>query len=106
MSQSEPPRLAPYQEECVPLASSLAFNSVLEGYVPLASELQSSGGHNTLLHLPVMGDYSIVSSFFFFFFIVVDVAMLAIGLRGDGQERVRDRSCCASLSNDGGRRPD
>ena len=47
--------------------------------------------HNTLLCLPAMGNYSIFFSFFFFFFffffIVVDVAALAIGLRGEGRER-------------------
>jgi len=76
--------------ECALLASSSASNLVLEGSVPLASKLQSSGGvQNTLLCLPAMGDYSIFSSFFFYFFAVVDVATLAIGLGGDGQERQR-----------------
>ena len=60
------------------------------GVRPACERIAVVGGvHNTLLRLPAMGDYLIVSYFFFFFFVVVDVAMLAIGLGGDGREKRR-----------------
>jgi hypothetical protein len=56
------------------------------------------GVHNTPLHLPTMGDYSILFFFFFFFFFffVVVVAAHSIDLGGEGQERqCRTRGCGA-----------
>jgi hypothetical protein len=65
------------------------------GVRPARERIAVVGGvHITLLRLPAMGDYSIVSSFFFFFFFIfffvsVDVAALAISLEGERLERRR-----------------
>ena len=75
-------------EECVPLQLGA------EGVRPACEQIAVVGGvHNTLLRLPAMGNFLIASSFFFFFFfcffILVDVVALAIGLGGEGRERLR-----------------